>query len=413
MVEAGEIQIMITAVDNMTATLKQIEGTLQDGNTKIIKTTEETTASFQDQVSSLLAVGNMVESVEGVWRSYENQQLRLENANERLANSQDRLSDAQYNLSKVMQDSNSTMEDVAHAQDQVERASRELTITQNNLQRAQNMVIGTYITMGVEVIRLINSLPQLIKIYNSAKDAIVAWAESEVVLEAITNPLYLAVGLAAAAAGIMATNALLAKDGVDEYNTSSGLIVTNSKGVTDSLQGEADKYKELAFQARLAASGVLEKINADIKQYDISQKIISKKMTATDMQPVYVPTPQDIAGIQATIYEDMANRLENQANDTLANAMVNPANQPQPGESSFTLVQDPTTGKIIKKYSDFISRPGQDPVSFSSSDTIVGMKDIGSMKGGMYITIEGNVYGTDPDEMAEALYDKLRRKISF
>ncbi len=60
---------------------------------------------------------------------------------------------------------------------------------------------------------------------------------------------------------------------------------------------------------------------------------------------------------------------------------------------------------------DFIMRPGQDAVSFSSGDTIVGAK--GGGLGGISITITGNIYGTNPDEIAEALVDKLRRKIAL
>ena len=122
----AEIQILISAVDNMTATMKKIEGQLESSNRNIQKQTDVTSQTFDKQMGSLLVLGQMASRVDSIFISYMNVQIRLENATERVMNAQDRLTDAQDNLNKVMNDSKSSAEDVAKAQTQVERASRSL-----------------------------------------------------------------------------------------------------------------------------------------------------------------------------------------------------------------------------------------------------------------------------------------------
>jgi len=61
---------------------------------------------------------------------------------------------------------------------------------------------------------------------------------------------------------------------------------------------------------------------------------------------------------------------------------------------------------------DFLSRPGTQPVSFDKNDTIVGFKGNSPFGHSINVIIE-NIYGTDPDEMAEALEMKLKNMVSL
>jgi methyl-accepting chemotaxis protein len=159
----AEIAILIKAVDEATATLKKIEGQVEDTNKNIQKQTEETSKTFDKQMGSILVLGQAASSVDRIFDSYENMQLRVENATDRVANAQDNLRNAQYKLQKVMEDSTSTADDVKNAEQNVESASRSLEIAQNRLAITNNQVIGTYIQIGMQSITLIQTLPTLTK----------------------------------------------------------------------------------------------------------------------------------------------------------------------------------------------------------------------------------------------------------
>jgi exonuclease VII small subunit len=59
---------------------------------------------------------------------------------------------------------------------------------------------------------------------------------------------------------------------------------------------------------------------------------------------------------------------------------------------------------------DFISRPGQQPVSFSSDDTIIGMKN---QRGSKEIIINiDNVYGINERQISQALYERFKESIN-
>ena len=131
--------------------------------TQITKSLDEAKKSIEGTTNSLLAVGNAASSVDSIFSSLTSISLRLENAHERLANAEDRLEDAQTRLNRLQKSGKATSEQLEDAQKDLDRATRGLTISQNNLARAQNQVIGTYINVGIQSIRLIQSLPQLKK----------------------------------------------------------------------------------------------------------------------------------------------------------------------------------------------------------------------------------------------------------
>ena len=63
------------------------------------------------------------------------------------------------------------------------------------------------------------------------------------------------------------------------------------------------------------------------------------------------------------------------------------------------------------KYNDFIQRPGQAPTSFSPDDTVIGVKDTGSLGGGSGTIILQNVHinANDPTAFFRNLLDMVNR----
>lgn len=189
----NEIQILITAVDNMSAVMTKVEANLDKSNKAIQKQSEATSKGFQEQTGNLLILGQAVNSADRIWSSYQNMQLRIENATERVTGAQDRLADAQYELNKLMKSGVASAEDLQNAQRKVESASRGLTIAQNNLQRAQNKVFGTYVSMGLQAVTLIAS-------FGKVKLAIIAMTKASWAF--IASPLGVVLAAIAVAVGI-------------------------------------------------------------------------------------------------------------------------------------------------------------------------------------------------------------------
>ena len=94
----NEIKILISAVDDATATLKKIEGQMGIMQKEIAKSTDKAAKSTDDQIGSFIRLGAAANSLDNIMSSYQNLQLRLENSAERVANAQDRVTDAQDKL---------------------------------------------------------------------------------------------------------------------------------------------------------------------------------------------------------------------------------------------------------------------------------------------------------------------------
>ena len=157
----SEIAVLIRAVDEVSATVKNIEKNLGGMQEEVRKQTVATSQTFDKQMGSLLVLGNAASRVDSIFSSYQNLQLRLANASERVENAQDHLADTQRNLERLQKSGVATAEQLYDANLAVERASRGLTIAQNNQARAQNLVWGTYIQIGLSVVTLLASLPAL------------------------------------------------------------------------------------------------------------------------------------------------------------------------------------------------------------------------------------------------------------
>lgn len=157
----AQIEVIVSAVDKVTGELKNIESSIQGFSKETKKSTEEVTKSFDDNLGSLIALGNAASTVDNIFSSLTNLQIRLENATLRVTNAQERLEDATTRLTRLQKSGKASADDLADARKEVERATRGVEISENNLARAQNQVIGTYINIGVQTLVLIKSLPTL------------------------------------------------------------------------------------------------------------------------------------------------------------------------------------------------------------------------------------------------------------
>ena len=267
------IEILIKAVDEMSVTLNKIEKRVTETAQNTSKGAEKMSTSFTDTASNLIALGNAAATVDNIFSAYQNQQIRVENASERLNNAQDRLTDSQKKLNKLQRDGTTSLEDLQDAQDEVTRASRGLTIAQNNLERVNGQVIGTYINMGIQIIGLLGSLPQLVKAINAVRN-------STILAEAFTTPWALALGAAAAGAALLYVNSLDASSGTDAMTNAQDKALTAFSSTNRAITEQSAKLKGY-FE------GLIEQTKVTTKEERDSQlKLIEQREKVTDIQLV-------------------------------------------------------------------------------------------------------------------------------
>ena len=411
-----QITILIKAVDEMSAVVKKIEGNIEDLNSKTLKQNETTTQSFQNQVRTLLVLGNVASSVDRIFSSYQNLQLRLENATERVTSAQERLISAQeklldvqrsaqrlaidleklsikerdskkkltklnetladmirrhvlpsskryketlqeiqdeeLNLKEIKLDSKQAQEknaqDIVTAKRQIEMSTRSLTIAENNLERANNQVIGTYINMGTSALSAVSSLAQL------------------------GNVATTATGSMGGLMGIIGIGGLGATLGV--AGAMVGLLYVLAKYSEDKTFTETTKQHVADLELLKQKASETEKAFIDL---------IIQTQKLEDIQAK--------AGLRQTI-QDQGKKF-----DVGSNFKVGGTTNPQ---------------SVFKVQQDFISRPGQAPIPFSSSDTLFATKNPGGMGGNIYISID-SIYGMNPRDISIALKKELGTKISI
>jgi exonuclease VII small subunit len=94
----SEIQIVIKAIDEASATLKKIEGTVASSNKSIQKTTENTGNAFTRTQGALLQLGQAAQSVHNIFETWQRRTIMVENAQDRLENATLRLKQANEDL---------------------------------------------------------------------------------------------------------------------------------------------------------------------------------------------------------------------------------------------------------------------------------------------------------------------------
>lgn len=370
-----EIAILIKAVDEMSGTLDKIEGKVTSFSSKTEKASDNVSSSFERSTTSLLALGNMAATADNIFSSYENLQLRLENAQDRVTNSQDSLADAQRKLNKVMTDGVSTSEDIANAQRDVERAQRNVEISTNNQSRAMGMAMGTYINMGVQTITLTNSIVTMAKGIDIAKWSMVSF-------ELTLTPVTVALAAVAAVIGVVTLSSMGAKKETDNLAISFDLLngnVGETPGLLNSVTSAGGKD---GTQQTLIDLGVV------VGEQKIEWDDYNKTLKVT----------------QETLGDIITKQMKVEG---VKNVMA----KGQTGTQQYNNYGFPTSPTINMQ--DGIITP-QGNYSTHPDDYIIATKDPSSLGGkGVQIIITGNNYGTDPNQIAEALFKQIRRKIAI
>lgn len=269
----AEIQILVSLKDEMTAGFERIQSTLEKGNKSIQKQTEITSKSFTEQMGSLLVLGQAASTVDNIFSSYTNLQLRLENATERVTGAQDRLAEAEYRLKKVTNDASSTTDDIKNAERQLEAASRGLTIAQNNIARANNQVIGTFISMGLQVTTLIAQMPVLIK---TLKELAVAAG----IAEAALGPIGWAILAIGAAITVFSMANSEYKKQLEEAKAIEDAKVNTLKNLEQAFSDLGDKVKETEYAVDSASKALNSFFGVDIEKGINAQSEAAKKLAS-------------------------------------------------------------------------------------------------------------------------------------
>jgi len=469
------LKIVITVEDNASDVIDDIEKKITSSGKNIQKQSTKTSASFEEQITSLVALGNAANGVDRIFSNYQNLQLRLENSTERLANAQDRLREAQYKLSKVQKDTSATAEDVANAQQDVESASRGLTIAQNNLARTNNAVVGTYIQMGTGVAQLIGSLPTLIGNLRTLTATSAAF---------VATPL----GLTLVAIGGLIAAVTLDMRKYNEETAKAVERVQEIKSVSDDYNISVQKLRDSTFGYADAIQSVYDKLNgvvsnktnqeieanAKLKDADY-QLLLAKKsnedeMTIFKLQNVKRKAEAELELLRAqrealganlelqktnaenekglrtdvnnfwklgydeqlkylkenftpqvdTIRKESFDR-ETARVDELYKQWVKLTDQQakyfdytNKRESGKQNVMSLIAGVKTAKVKDAVIKPDGSVIQTDPADYLIATKnpsDLGG--GGISVTITGNIYGTDASDISKALVSELRRKINI
>ena len=362
----SEVKIVIRAVDETSATLKSVENN-----------TLSAMDAFQKQTNTLISLGNAASSVDNIFDSYQNLQGRLENAAIRVEEAQKNQRDAQYKLNKVVADGTSTAEDIAHAQDDLATASNRVTIAQNNQERANNQVIGTYINMGVQMVTLVGSLPKLITGVISMTAS--AWASIPAIYAQAAGFLAITIAGAHLWAILLAIIAAVTAAVVLWklfHKTATETADATVKETTPAVQQET-----VAIQQQTTA---VKEATEAVKAWDSAQMAMAIRNSKGAKGKI-----NDAGGLAAA----------------LAGGAQAAAYYSSKGAGGGTAGMS-----NVPLRNDFVMRPGQPAVPFSSQDTLVGMKDMKGLGGGVTVNI-GNVYGVNAQDIAKELQRELRNTV--
>lgn len=413
-----ELKIIIKGVDEYSHVVKDIERQTEKSSRVIKDSVDSANSSFNRQVTSLIAVGNAANAADRIQSSYQNLQLRLENASERVASAQDRLRNAQYKLNKVQQDGEASAEDLANAQQEVESASRSLTISQNNQQRAMNQALGTYISMGVQSLQLMQSLSALRKEYQMF-NTVMSLGLS------ILNPTTLVIGGLVTAIGVGLYSAHKnATASTEAFNTAQQLLIPTIDTVNNSTESQIAKMQSYIVSLELARSGVFKLIAAEVEAEQLRRKVgamtgAEARSTSKDLAP---KMDFDENLINAAYAQVALGKLEAEKTSTVDTALLEA--QALAAKTGGTASRD-SQGRIaykysgsahaIKKVNDAIITPGGKVIETDPNDYLIATKTPGDLGngGGLNLYIYGDIYGAEARDISKALYNELRKKISI
>lgn len=400
----NEIQILIKAVDEFSTTLKKIETNTGKTFKEVEKSTESVGQSFTKLQGNLLVLGNAAASVDRIFDSYQNLQLRLENSTERVANATDRLSDAQKKYDRLVASGTASAEELEDAQTELTRATRGLNIAQNNLAKTQNAVIGTYISIGTQVLVLIGSIPTLISTVATLGKTLWALVPALTSVTIAGAPLWaIVLAISAAIVGVI----LVIKHWEEITNALGVAWNWLSENVLQpiwSVMKEIGKWLEFIFLPQIIM------IKLGVEALGIAFTWLWHEI----LEPVYQWLKDTFLGVLNSVIDAMKWIIDNisKVANFIGEKVSSGVSKVSSGYKNIAGQRDVVVSTAKSKFSDFIQRPGQDPISFSPDDTLIGLKN---PKLGTTINIEvnGPIYGMNPKDISIALKKELSHKMTI
>lgn len=463
----SEVSIIIKAVDEASKILANVKneiGGLEKTGKSLAKTQEATTSAFKDSTASLIAIGNAANTVDNIFSSYQNLQNRIENAELRVVESRQSLQEQTFKIKSAQEAYNVAVAKYGKNSDEARKAAatlsqeqlnletttRRLQISQNNLERAQNAVVGSYISMGVQTVALIASLPQLAIAVGMLSKAMLGLQLSM----GGAAGVIIAIGALIGAVALLIGKKKKAIDISNQYAESLNLnfqpSIIATKDAVALLGQEVDalaaKEREAAREKLASIYAVhipyLEQTNKSKEAIDllaITQALLNGKLEITKdnyklarqvlseytgssidlmafLKEKGIPIKQEV--IDALKKEIEQQRLLNDELDrelSLRDQLIKQAFE-SGRATGFTSKAKGRGGQSSdlklnpSKKKDFIFRPGQKPLSFSPDDTIIGAKGKGlnNLGGGRGINIYiDKVMGIDARDISDALQQKL------
>lgn len=320
----SEIQIVITAVDEMSDKIDKIEGKLDDMSTTTERSSKSMANSFEMTVQGLVSIGNIVNATNNIFQTYENMQIKLENAQDRVANSKDNLTNAELRLKRAKEDLITTIHDekrtdedmiraeenIDIAQRGVEKSTNNLEIAQRRLEKTQHDVWITYVNMGVQIGGLLLSIPTAIVAIGKLSAGFYGMAAAT---WAATAPLLIYLGIAIAVAAaiydiIWAEQKLMEilsggrikapKFGSKEVITD---FVPNLKTAVGDRSGEKLKVNGNAGTPLKVVGDFISRPGMPIQEFSPDDTIIGTKsgsgqnLTINITGPIYGTNPKEIS----------------------------------------------------------------------------------------------------------------------
>lgn len=436
----NEVQILITAVDEATGTLKNIEKELGTTNKAVQKSNVALTRSFKDVQGAMLNLGQVAQGIHNIFETQERATRNLENAQDRLENATIRLQNAQEELLQVSRNHERNQLDVekatlankraqeelakyterlaggidgfvgetlqdyedaqiaakeaaldlADAQQKVADEASELSkkqdaviISSNNVDRATRGLAKAYqdsrwayVDMGVQAISVAGNMAMLLN---------------------VVGPLVGIGGL-----GGMGAAAVSAAEGTTVLTTSAtGLTTAVGTGGLAATVGAAGAIVGLLI--------LLNKIGEGAEVNAANKKLEEQIATLDALKDSAHAADRELANLLEQQMRLEAYQKKTASGQYGGKTTVSPEPKKYTGPTYEQL--NPNTKSIIS-VKDAIVKPNGQVIQTDPQDTIYAMKN--GMPGGGGITIiikDNNIYGTDPDEIADALNRKLKNMI--
>ena len=441
--QENEIKMVITALDNASAVMKQVGKNTQTMAKDTEKANQSLSQSFSKVQGAMLNLGQVAQGIHNIFeiseartRKLENAQDRLENATIRLKQSQEDLLDVQRShkknllgVEKATIANRRAQEDLKYFTDQTAKGVRFFGEKLKDFEDAQIRAKEAALDLS-DAEQVVTDESRKLK---DAQDAVTI-ANNKV--EAATRTMNKVIGDSKWAYVDMGMQAVSTAGNLGTFLTSTGLLKTGLSGLggTIGTATAGTAFAGLGVVGLLAGLGIalvaIDTYSAKQQVADLTAEFSFLGYTVNqETIPALIRYQKKVDSMGQTSSNFNAKNNMKNVNEGLAGwQAANPGVNVVTGKlnNPYTISSTPTTisssianlantnkkitGGTTTRFNDFIQRPGQAPISFSADDTIVGTK--GGL-GGTTINITGNIYGVNADDISNAIMKQLKTKISI